>query len=60
MWDEDKLIRLVSRLNLEAKKNNPASYENYGNLASGDHDTAESDIDPSNTDAFNALMPAKI
>lgn len=59
-WDDDKLIRLVSRLNLEAKKNNPASYEDYNNLAVGDRDNAESDVDPSNTDAFNALMPAKI
>jgi hypothetical protein len=57
-WDDDKLIRLVSKLNLEAKKNNPASYENYNNLAVGDRDNAESDVDPSNTDAFNALMPA--
>lgn len=60
VWDDDKLIRLVSKLNLEAKKNNPASYENYSNLAVGDRDNAESDIDPSNTDAFNALMPAKL
>jgi hypothetical protein len=59
-WDDDKLIRLVSKLNLEAKKNNPASYEDYNNLAVGDRDNAESDVDPSNTDAFNALMPAKI
>lgn len=58
LWEDDKLIRLVSKLNLEAKKNNPASYENYSNLASGDRDNAESDVDPSNTDAFNALMPA--
>lgn len=60
MWEDDKLIRLVSKLNLEAKKNNPASYENYSNLATGDHDNADSDVDPSNTDAFNALMPAKL
>jgi hypothetical protein len=60
MWEDDKLIRLISKLNLDAKKNNPASYENYSNLATGDRDTAESDVDPSNTDAFNALMPAKM
>lgn len=59
-WDDDKLIRLVSKLNLQAKKNNPASYEDYNNLAAGDRDTADSDVDPSNTDAFNALMPAKL
>jgi len=60
MWDDDKLIRLVSKLNLEAKKNNPANYEDYANLAVGDRDTADSNVDPSNTDAFNALMPAKL
>jgi hypothetical protein len=60
MWEDDKLIRLISNLNLEAKKNNPASYEDYANLAVGDRDTADSDVDPSNTDAFNALMPAKL
>lgn len=60
MWDDDKLIRLVSKLNLQAKKNNPASYEDYNNLAVGDRDTADSDVDPSNTDAFNALMPSKL
>ena len=59
-WDDDKLIRLVSKLNLQAKKDNPSSYENYNNLGSSDRDNAESDVDPSNTDAFNALMPAKI
>lgn len=60
MWEDDKLIRLVSKLNLQAKKNNPASYEDYTNLATSDHDTADSDVDPSNTDAFNALMPSKL
>lgn len=59
-WEDDKLIRLVSKLNLQAKKDNPTNYEDYSNLASGDRDTADSDVDPSNTDAFNALMPAKL
>lgn len=58
-WDEDKLVYLVSNLNLEAKKNNPDSYQNYGNLGSRDS-SADSEIDPSNTDAFFALNPAKI
>lgn len=58
-WDDDKLIRLVSRLNLGAKKNNPDNYTNYNNLGSRDGDTA-SDIDPSNTDAFFALAPSKV
>lgn len=59
-WDDDKLIRLVSQYNLQAKTNNPSSYDNFNQLGQGDHSTADSDIDPSNTDAFNALMPAKI
>jgi hypothetical protein len=59
-WEDDNLIRLVSKLNLEAKKNNPASFEDNANLGKRDSDTAESDVDPSNTDAFNSLMPAKI
>jgi len=59
-WDEDKLIRLVSNYNLRAKTDNPSSYDNFSNLGKGDHSTADSDIDQSNTDAFNILMPAKI
>jgi hypothetical protein len=58
-WDEDKLIYLVSNLNLEAKKNNPSTYENYSNLGSRDSNCNQ-EIDASNTDAFNALNPAKI
>ncbi len=59
-WEDDKLIRLVSQYNLQAKTSNPSSYDNFSQLGQGDHSTADSDIDPSNTDAFNALMPAKI
>lgn len=55
-WDDDKLIRLVSKLNLGAKKNNPNSYDNYSNLGRRDVD---SDVDPSNNDAFHALTPVK-
>jgi hypothetical protein len=57
-WDDDNLIREVSKQNLIAKRDNPASYENYANLGSRDHD-ADSEIDPSNTDAFHALTPVK-
>lgn len=59
-WDDDRLIRLVSYFNIKAKKDNPANFENYDNLGKRDHSTADSDIDPSNTDAFNVLMPAKL
>jgi hypothetical protein len=58
-WEDDKLIRLVSKLNLDAKSNNPTLYENYGNLGVRDQ-AVDSDIDPSNLDAFHALTPAKI
>lgn len=58
-WEDDKLLLLVSKLNLNAKKNNPALYEQYSNL--GTHDiTDENDVDPSNTDAFHSLNPAKL
>lgn len=59
-WDDERLIRLVSNLNLQAKKDNPSNFENFDHLGQGDRGTADSDIDKSNTDAFNALMPAKI
>lgn len=58
-WDADDLMYLVSQMNLDAKKNNPDSYQDYSNL--GGRDVAsDSEIDPSNTDAFHALMPSKI
>jgi|SRR5579885_560414 len=57
-WDDDKLLHLVSRLNLNAKKNNPAVFENYSNL--GTHEKMDdSEIDPSNMDAFHSLNPVK-
>jgi hypothetical protein len=57
-WDDEKLIRLVSKLNLKAKVDNPNSYDQNTNL--GTRDTgADSEIDPSNTDAFYALTPVK-
>lgn len=59
-WEDEKLIRLVSNCNLTAKKNNPGIYDRFDNLGQGDHSTSDRDIDPSNTDAFNALMPSKI
>jgi len=56
-WDDDKLVILVSKLNLEAKKNNPDTYTNYSNLGNRDFNM---EIDPSNTDAFFGLNPVKI
>jgi hypothetical protein len=57
-WEDENLIREVSRQNLIAKRDNPGSYENYSNLGSRDIDS-NSDSDRSNTDAFNSLVPAK-
>jgi hypothetical protein len=59
-WEDERLIRLVSQCNLRAKKDNPANYDSFDNLGQGDHSSTERDVDPSNTDAFNALMPARI
>jgi hypothetical protein len=59
-WDDDDLIRLVSKLNLMAKRDNPDSFvSNYTNLGRRDVGS-DSEIDPSNTDAFFALTPAKV
>jgi uncharacterized protein YdiU (UPF0061 family) len=57
-WDDEKLLRFISHLNLKAKQNNPNSYENHTNLGTRDV-TNQSDIDPSNTDAFYGLNPVK-
>lgn len=58
-WEDENLLRLVSKLNLEAKSSNPDNFVSYQNL--GTHDNLDdSEIDPSNTDAFHALNPAKI
>lgn len=58
-WEDDNLIRYVSKLNLEAKKNNPASFETHTNLGGNDAQTSDSEIDPSNMDAFHSLTPVK-
>jgi hypothetical protein len=59
-WEDDQLIRLVSERNLQAKKDNPAVFENFDNLGASEFSGSDSEIDQSNTDAFSALMPAKI
>lgn len=59
-WEDENLIRLVSQLNLQAKKDNPGNFENFDQLGQGDRSASDSDIDSSNTDAFHALLPAKI
>lgn len=59
-WEDERLVRLVSRVNLQAKRDNPATFDKFDQLGRGDHSVSESEVDPSNSDAFSALMPAKI
>jgi hypothetical protein len=57
-WDDEKLIRLVSKLNLGAKRDNPEVFQNYQNLGRREQ-MSESDFDQSNVDAFHSLNPVK-
>lgn len=57
-WDDEKLIRLVSKLNLGAKRDNPEVFQNYQNLGRREQ-MSESDFDQSNSDAFHSLNPVK-
>jgi len=57
-WDDEKLIRLVSKLNLGAKRDNPEAFQNYQNLGKREQ-MSESDFDQSNVDAFHSLNPVK-
>jgi hypothetical protein len=58
-WDDEKLLRLVSQLNLQAKKDNPSTFDNYSTLGINDHGNENSDYDQSNHDAFAVLQPAR-
>lgn len=57
-WDDEKLLRLVSRLNLGAKRENPEVFQSYQNLGVREQ-LSESEFDPSNVDAFHSLNPVK-
>jgi hypothetical protein len=57
-WEDDNLIRFVSRLNLMAKQNNPVSFQENNNLGGYDYSDS-SDEDNSNSDAFKSLQPVK-
>jgi hypothetical protein len=57
-WEDINLLKLISRENLKAKQDNPTNFETYNNLGKSDPAGAD-DLDPSNTDAFHALNPAK-
>lgn len=58
-WEDDKLIRYVSKANLAEKSKNNNAEDMYLELGRKD-DVSNVDLDASNTDAFNALMPAKL
>lgn len=58
-WEDDNLIRYVSKANLEEKSKHSNAEDMYSELGRKD-DVSNADLDASNTDAFNALMPAKI
>ena len=57
-WDDEKLLRLVSKMNLEMKANHPGNHQNFSNLGLRDRDM-NSEVDPSNNDAFHGLLPNK-
>lgn len=57
-WDDENLIKYISRLNLQEKANNPETYKNHRNLGIYDP-SLDSEIDSSNSDAFNALNTYK-
>lgn len=58
-WEDERLVRLVSDCCEQAKRDNPSTFDKFDQLGRGDH-SATDEIDPSNSDAFSALMPAKI
>lgn len=57
-WEDDQLVRLVSRFNLEEKSKNRLDLDAYNNLGKSDSSN-DTEIDPSNTDAFHGLNPVK-
>ena len=57
-WEDDDLIRYVSKLNLSEKSKNPNNESGYQNLGKKD-DSNDAEIDPSNSDAFHGLNPVK-
>lgn len=58
-WEDDNLLRYVSKMNLTEKSKHGNADHGYGNLGKRD-DSNDSDIDPSNSDAFFALNPVKM
>ncbi len=57
-WDDDNLLRWISKENLLAKTKNAPVDTDYASLGKNDNLGDDTDIDPSNTDAFNVLNTA--
>jgi len=56
-WEDEKLLRFISSMNLKEKSNNPMNFQNYNNLGTQDNDNS-STSDEENNDAFHHLMPS--
>lgn len=55
-WDDEELVKLISKMNLKAKADNPVTFHVETNLGTTDQ-LNDSDIDSANTDAFSSLNP---
>ena len=53
-WEDENLLKFISKLNLTAKKNNPTFYYSSTNLGKQDV-INDSEIDPSNYNAFYSI-----
>jgi len=58
-WEDENLIRYISKLNLAEKSKHGMEEQNHFNLGKRENMDV-TDTDPSNTDAFFALNPVKI
>lgn len=56
-WEDENFIKYVDTMNCDEKNKYDHNSSDYSNLGKLDHNNSE--IDPSNTDAFISLMPAK-
>lgn len=57
-WEDEEVFRYVSNLNLNAKKENPSTYDDYTNLGTND-DLSNSDVEKDNSDIFGNLSSQK-
>jgi hypothetical protein len=57
-WEDSNLLKFISQVNVSERQKHPTN-KDYSSLGLAD-DSNNTDIDPSNSDAFNILQPAKI